>query len=340
LSTIKRQDRQGRNALHSIFIVMVCFVHDRHFLHKFHAAVNQLRQSNEFSVITLRQLPKRCCSCPEKRNEGSSVAEEPLLKSMDIDALRLVCLQFELKQYVTTHVLSSPSKIVNYTILSSPDLFEAKEQARILNQFLTQQSDQLHNSQQIHHVQLEFVTPTASEELLNEIAQIKYNLVAKCSSYSEAIQAIYGLWVIITAEDQSHVDIVKHVLQKQWMRFITNIDTYYTPTVYKWQQDFPRKVTNNKSLKIQRSMIKRQELLAKKETRRQMMQEKRRRQVMQKETEEEDENTEDDECLIEEMLVLIQPQLTFLCNRFENSSKTRRPRTHRRQHIMALAMVA
>jgi hypothetical protein len=90
-------------------------------------------------------------------------------------------------------------------------------------------------------------------------------------------------------------------------------------------------------------------MLAKKETKRRMMEKERRRQlvqqekrwqVMQKETEEEDENTEDDECLIEEMLVLIQPQLTFLLNRFENSGKTRRPRTHRRQHIMALAMVA
>jgi hypothetical protein len=268
---------------------------------------------------------------------------------MDIDALRLVCLQFDLKQYVATNVLSSPSKIVNYAILSFPDLFGPKEQARILNQFLIQQGDQLDNSLQMHHVQLEFVTPNTSEELLNEIAQIKYNLVAKCSSYSEAIQAIYGLWVIITAEDQSHVDIVKHVLQKQWMRFITNIDTYYTPTVYKWQQDFPRKVTNNKSLKIQRSMIKHQKMLAKKEarrrvmqkkTRRKVMQEETRRKVMQEETEEEDESTEADECLIGEMLVLIQPQLAFLRNRFENSNKNRRPRTHRRQHIMALAMVA
>ena len=310
---------------------MVCFVHDRQFLHKFHAAVNQLRQSNEFTVRTLRQLPKRCCSCPEKRNERSSPAAEPLLPSMDIDALRLMCLKFELKEYIATNVLLPPLDIVNFTVLSFPTLFEPNEQVKISNHFIVQQDKQLRDLQHIHHVQLEFVRPTTSEVVCNAIAQIKYNLVAKCSSYLEAIQATYGLWVIITVEDQSHVDIVKHVLYKQWMRFIMNIDTYYMQTVYKSQPNFPQKVTKNKSSKIKRSEIKQQKRSA-----RQMI----KRQVIQETREANDECIDADECLIEEVLLMTHQRWKFLNNRFQNSNKKRQPRTHRRQHILALAMAA
>ncbi|CAF4760017.1 unnamed protein product, partial [Rotaria sp. Silwood2] len=103
---------------------MVCFVHDRHFVSQFHAAINKLRQTNEFTVLTLRQLPKRCCSCPDKRKNEVLQTTESLLTSMDLDQLRLLCLQLDLKHYVKTNVSSSPSKIVNYAVLPFPTLLD------------------------------------------------------------------------------------------------------------------------------------------------------------------------------------------------------------------------
>ena len=200
----------------------------------------------EFPVLTLKQLPKRCCSCPEKRNNMTSIAVQPQLTSGNIDAIKLFCLQSELQQYVATNALSQPSKILHYTVLSFSVLVNAKEQENITDQFICQQQSQLSNLEKMHHVHLEFVTSTTPKELLKEIVHIQWNLVAKCSDYSKAIQAINGLWVIIAAEDQSRVDLVKHALQQQWIRFITSIDMYHTSAIYDEQENLLPKVPNKK----------------------------------------------------------------------------------------------
>jgi hypothetical protein len=53
----------------------------------------------------------------------------------------------------------------------------------------------------------------------------------------------------------------------------------------------------------------------------------------------EDQREEPSDYLVEDLLMKDQ-KLTFLHNRFQNCNKTRPPRTHRRQHLLALAMVA
>jgi hypothetical protein len=339
---------------------MVCFVHDRQFLSKFHAAVNKLRQTNEFTTLTLQQLPKQCCSCPEKRNNMASAGTQPLLSSLNIDALQLVCLQLELKRCITTNVLPSSSEIHDYTILSFPTSLPLKEQAIITKQFIIQQKNEISFIEKMHHVCLEFVTSTASEELLNEVFQWTYDLVVKSSNYLEATQAINGLWVIISTKDQSRIDIVKHALQNQWKRFITNINAYSLYAVHNDQQNLSLGIKNNRYLNLQRSKNKRQQISKKQEKRRQVMQAKQQaRQKMirakqrvqqqmmrilyaREEPWEESEDINDDvaDDFVENVLVSNQPQLQFLFNRYQNSNKCRRPRTHRRQHILALAMVA
>jgi hypothetical protein len=250
---------------------MVCFVHDRQFLSKFHAAINQLRQTNEFTVFTLRQLPKRCCSCPEKRNNMTSTAAQPQLTSENIDAIRLFCVQFELQQYAGTNALSEPSKILHYTVLPFPVLVNAKEQENITDQFIFQQQSELYTLEKMHHVCLEFVTSATPKELLKEVVDIQRNLVAKCSDSVEAIEAINGLWVIISGEDQSRVDLVKHVLQQQWTRFITSIDMYQNSATYNGLQNLPPKVTNKKNSNRQRAEIKRQKMLKKRTAKQQVI---------------------------------------------------------------------
>ncbi|CAF4791106.1 unnamed protein product, partial [Rotaria sp. Silwood2] len=95
-----------------------------HFLSSFHATINQWHKKNEFTVLTLRQLPKRCCSCPKKRNDMTCKTTEAFLTSANMNELRLICLRLDLEQYVTTHVLSSSSKIRNYTVLSFPTFLD------------------------------------------------------------------------------------------------------------------------------------------------------------------------------------------------------------------------
>ncbi|CAF0780758.1 unnamed protein product [Rotaria sordida] len=321
---------------------MVCFVHDHHFLSKFHAAINQLRKTNEFTILTLRQLPKRCCSCPEKRNNMVSKTIESSLKSMDINELRLICLRLDLKQYIATHILSSPSKICNYTILSFPTFSNSKMQDIISNNFTVQHDNQLRTLQKMHHVSLEFVTSNTSQELFNEIAQIKFDIIAKCSNYLEAIQAINGLWVIISTKDQSRVDIVEHMLQQQWIRFIGNISIYTTQMLYHWQQHQPSKVINNKHLNLVQSKINKQKKSNKQAAK--LCTLFQTSNVIEETADTSDELENEihftSECSSDEMLMMTNPRFNFLFNRYDNSNKFRRPRTHRRQHMLAIAMAA
>jgi hypothetical protein len=312
---------------------MVCFVHDRQFLSKFHASVNKLRQTNEFTTLTLRQLPKRCCSCPDKRKQIASTSVEPLLTSLDINKLGLICLRLDLKQCITANDVPPSSKINGYTILSFPTSFQSKERATITNQFIIEKKDQLSSLEQIHHVSLEFVTSTTSKELLNEVVQLKYDLLAKMSNYLEAAQTVNGLWVIFSTDDQSRDDIVKHVLQKQWKSFIRNIDQY---SVYNEQQNILSKVKSNKCLGLQRSKNKHQQMMKKKETTQWLR--TQASETSSEESEDESNNTVED--FVEHVLESTHTRLHFLYSRFQNSNQCRRPRTHRRQHALALAMVA
>ncbi|CAF3345902.1 unnamed protein product [Rotaria sp. Silwood1] len=321
---------------------MVCFVHDRHFVSKFHAAINQLRKTNEFTILTLRQLPKRCCSCPEKRNNMTSKTTESLLTSMDINELRLICLRLDLKQYAAAHILSSPSKIRNYTVLVYPTVLDSKMEATISNNFIVQQNNQLRALQKMHHINLEFVTSNTSKELLYEIAQIKFDIVTKCSNYLEAVKAINGLWVIISIEDQSRIDIVKHMLQKQWMQYIRNIPTYATHMLYNWQQNHLSKVAKNKRLNFKQSKINAHEKLKKQAIKRvtRFQTSKSIEETVETLDELENETDTTSECLPGEILIMDNPRFKFLFNRYENSNKSRRSRTHRRQHMLAIAMAA
>jgi hypothetical protein len=40
-----------------------CIVHDWKYFSKFYRNVNQIRQTSQFSVSTIEELIKRCCSC-------------------------------------------------------------------------------------------------------------------------------------------------------------------------------------------------------------------------------------------------------------------------------------
>jgi hypothetical protein len=306
---------------------MVCFVHDRQFLSKFHAAVNKLRQTNQFTTATLRQLPKQCCSCPEKRADMVSTGAEPLLTSLDFDALRLICLRLDLKQCINVNVSSSSSKMLDYTILPFPTSYQSRKQSIVANQFIMRHDNQLVSLQEMYHVRLDFITSNISEELLNDVIQCQFDLVTKCSNYLEAKQIINGLWVIISIEDQAHIDIVKHELQKQWGKFLTAINMYSRYTIYNGRENLPQLLTISTCLNLQRSKTRHQTVLKEQEVKHSV------KRILQRR-----DNTDED--LIENMLVSDQTRLRFLSNRFENSSKSRQPRTHRRQHILALALIA
>jgi hypothetical protein len=141
----------------------VCYVHDREFLSKFHAAINKLRQRNQFTTATLRQLPKQCYSCPEKRTEAES-----LVTSLDFDALRLICLRLDLKQCISADVSSASTKIPDYTILPFPASYQSRKQAILANQFIIQHDNQIASLQKMYNIRLDFVTSNISEELLFE----------------------------------------------------------------------------------------------------------------------------------------------------------------------------
>ena len=87
-------------------------------------------------------------------------------------------------------------------------------------------------------------------------------------------------------------------------------------------------------------------MLEKRTAKQQIIREKRmtvrsiwQRLVSEMEDHTEDQREEPSDYLVEDLLMNDQ-KFTFLHNRFQNCNKTRPPRTHRRQHLLALAMVA
>lgn len=300
---------------------MVCIVHDRQFLSKFHATINELRRTNEFTVLTLRQLPKQSCSCLKPQNS---------LTSIDIDHLRLLCLRSDLKQYIALHGSSTRSSTIeHYKVLSFPLPLNLQQQEKLLNDFVIQQKDQLDLLQKIHHVHLQFISSTTSNDLLKEILQFKYDLALNSKNYQETIEAICGAWVIISVDDQSHLDLVNHSLEKQWRRFITNIHIPYTNTMYSWKQGFLPEIERKKR-------SKRVKILGKKKTKILITFAHQIRTSSESiEMEERDVNND-----LAEDLLMADQKFRFLQNRFENRHQTRSPRTHRRQHLLAIAMAA
>lgn len=320
---------------------MVCFVHDRHFLSKFHGYINQLRQSKEFTTNTLRQLPKLCCSCPEKRNNIDHTQTEPLLTSLDINALQLVALRLDLKRCINTNIVLSSSTFSNYAILLFPISFQAAEQAILADQFISQHGHEIASLQQLYHVRLEFVTPLTSKELRNEIAQMKYDLAVESPNYFEASRVNSGLWVIISTEDPSYLDIVTHVLKKKWHRFLNNIDIDSLYTLLIQQQNRHPTVGSSRYMNLRERKNKYQQMLKQQQQRRwQMRQSKQMLQGTASSTKYSDEDDVDVEDFVEDIFETIPKQLQFLSTRSDNCKDFKQTRTHRRQHILALALVA
>jgi hypothetical protein len=102
---------------------------------------------------------------------------------------------------------------------------------------------------------------------------------------------------------------------------------YSRYTIYNGRENLPQLLTLSTCLNLQRSKARHQTVLNEQEAQHSV------KRILQR-------RDNADEDLIENMLVSDQTRLRFLSNRFENSSKSRQPRTHRRQHILALALIA
>lgn len=337
---------EANDALHRTFLIMVCFVHDRRWLSQFHAIVNKLRRKKQFTNDTLRQLPRRCCSCPEKRKDMVGAEAEPRLTSLDLDTLQHMCIVLDLKRSLATSISSSPSPMFNYTILSFPTLYPSKKQMVLAKQFIDEHNSQLPYEQQKHQVDVQFVTSNTSQNLLNEVIQCQYALVTKCSTYSKAKQVVNSLWVILSAMDSKHIDSMQAILQKRWAQFLEtnkyhsecNADNEKAPhqvvTINTWCQ---RKKAENER---QKALSKQQRKLTRK-----IAMHRPRTPTFRKAVPstslidfEDEYDLDEDDTLIQDVKMSNQARLQFLFNRFDNSSKRRQPRTHRRQHLLALVL--
>ncbi|CAF1150082.1 unnamed protein product [Adineta ricciae] len=286
---------------------MICFVHHQHFSNKFHAAVNQLRHLKEFSHQTIQNLPKRCCSCFGKQNDVlSSITKCYSTRTTIFDTLRLICLQYELEQYVSLEKSLTPFKTKHFLRLPFPTLLDSQEETKLSNGFIARQDNIQDLIQHIQNARFEFITPTTSKTLLCDLTQVRYLLVTRCSTYAEAIQAIYGLWVMISVEDPSHFEIIKHILEQQWMKFLENSQWVSSHRTFNWRQDLPRKIMFKKTENVRQYDFKYDA----------------------------DEDDAKENSIDDEISMATHPSLTFRPIRFKTSNSSR---NRRRQHLLFLA---
>ena len=175
----------------------------------------------------------------------------------------------------------------------------------------------------MYFVRLDFNTSDMSDKLLNVVFQCQYDLASKCSSYQEAKHAFNGVWVIISTEDETHIDTVKHELQQQWEKFLTNTRKNFPYEDYDEQENISQLLTIRTCSNLKRS----QTALDRSEAHHPIHRISQQR-------------SHTDHNLVDRVLLSDQTRLRFLSNRFENSSRGKQPRTHRRQHILALGLVA
>ena len=327
---------------------MVCFVHDRHWLSQFYAAVNKLRRTKQFTNDTLRQLPRRCCSCPEKQKDVVGTEAEPRLTSLDLDTLQHICIVLDLKRFLETSTSSSPSPIFKYTILSFPTLYSSKKQMMLAKQFIDEYNNQPPYVQQTHQIDVQFVTSNTSHNLLNGVIQCQYDLVTTCSIYSKAKQVVNSLWATISAVHSKHIDYMEAILQKRWAQFLktNNYHSQYNADNEKAPHQL---VTINTWCQLKKSENERQKALSKQRTKltRKIAMHRPRTPTIRKAVPstslmdfDGESDLDENEALIQDAVMSNQARLQFLFNRFDNSSKRRPPRTHRRQHLLALVLAA
>jgi len=295
-------------------ITMVCLVHDRRNISQFHATVNKLRNTKQFSVTTLRELPRKCCSCTDK--------SKPLVESLDFDVLQMICLELDFERCPGQEIKSSTSEMQNYSILSFANVPPTINRISLAMEFL---------SQRIRCVSLNFITSGSSIELLRTAIQYQHDLVNQCSNYTEVQQNVNGLWVIITGNNKMEIDAMKSTVENDWKLFIEHVITRTRFTMYRAPQNCFPLLTTNQCLRSYRSRIVQDKRLKKKTARvpaQEKLQQKQQRMVSYFSDENED------------VLANLNQCLHYLLGKYENSNKKKRSRIHRRQHMLALELFA
>lgn len=311
---------------------MVCLVHDRRYLSQFHATVNKLRDTKQFSILTLQQLPKKCCSCPEKYKNSTSSKVVPLIESIDIDALKMICLKVDIERCLQHKIESTTSKLQNYAILSFKNLSDSINQISLAVEYI---------SQRIDRVSCEFITSGTSIELLHTTIQHQYDLVKQCSNYTEVQQIVNGLWMIIKDENQMEIDALKTAVENDWNEFVERANTRVKYTEYCVRKnDYPLLTINeclfaHQSKIAQEKRLKKQNLRAIKQLQRPQatFSNAYHEQFYQSQLlfEGDSDNEEDDS-------VELNTRSHYLVGIHKNSKKNNRTRIHRRQNILAFQL--
>lgn len=199
-----------------------CIVHDRKTLSKFHHAVNQLRQTSEFAVSTVQQLPKRCCSCHGQPGERRVVT--PILiassicageSSFEMEHLRRICSRMELTREIEP-VKVDPVELDQFVLLRSAPSARSRNHQSRLGRFIGPAGKYVTKMEQELNVSIQIVNSRSSRHLQESTQNLRNRLIKYSSDATLVVFSIAD-----GRDDFDTIQTIQRSIEQRWI----NVDT-------------------------------------------------------------------------------------------------------------------
>ncbi|CAF1573688.1 unnamed protein product [Adineta ricciae] len=204
-----------------------CIVHSRKYLSNFHANVNELHRTKEFSYPILQKLPKLCCSCENKKGLLNLILISNRIRIylgehiFTIAHLRKLCQQIQmLKNNLSTSQLQCDDSTIYYVILTHTEKLTFSQCLYKIGRFVGHNGESLQRFESSRNITI-YIVNERSNKKLRELAdrfQIKYR------QYS-----IESYMVCFTVNNGDHrpknINKIKSALRSRWNDIVmTNYD--------------------------------------------------------------------------------------------------------------------
>jgi len=176
-----------------------CIVHNRKYLSKFHGTINQLRRTNQFSISTLQQLSKRCCSCRGQVGESS----------FDLDHLRKLCHQIQPLEE-TPPIISDPVKPIHYIILEFPLILNLKQRMYKAGRFVGRGGQHLRLLERTLNIRIHIVNNKSSKRFRRIVNQHE---TRKKRNHRNHLSVLFTI-----QNNNDRIEQIKQSLQDQWKK--------------------------------------------------------------------------------------------------------------------------
>ncbi|CAF0881632.1 unnamed protein product [Adineta ricciae] len=195
-----------------------CIVHSRKYLSNFHANVNELHRTKEFSYPILQKLPKLCCSCENKKGLLSLILISNRIRIylgehiFTVAHLRKLCQRIQVFEgNLSTSKLHCDNSTIYYVILTHSEKLTVSQCLYKIGRFVGHNGESLQRFESSRNITINIVNKQSNKKLreLADRLQIKYHQYSTDS---------YMVCFTVTNGDHrpKNISKIKNALHSRW----------------------------------------------------------------------------------------------------------------------------